>query len=459
MFDRLAWLKEYYSLLSKRAVIIWLILLFSISAFFLVGYSGHGLGSIDWLFLMAGGIEWLFITGIPFLFGASLLFSSQETKNNIAEKTSKGEVKFSHLFVVFILLIFFSMSIISVVGVSLIAFVPGNSVIFQYLLSVLGVTLLLSLLMSPIYLLLALAVDNTRISIIVGLVISFALIIAFGQPRFPVRYPEVAFFQPAHMFSALLFIFIGGYGEYNIDYYVGILFTPMDLVLPLVTWIGLFFVGYLGSRMMFCSNLPRWSLEWDDWIVRNEVLQSQESPARSAVLVKAQHSLDSRRKKAIAVAIIVIFLVPFVSTNYVQTRQQEWTQIVYESPSGGEILTIGEWTFNSFTGVEPPPSRYLCLGCVGRILNWEGGAGYLEYVFEHRAMDLTEFQNLNETEFEDLFGHSYTGNQGTTGSFSSGWGGPINAQEYVWVLKFTDVNGKTSGTINVWFQLIIRLQN
>ena len=253
--------------------------------------------------------------------------------------------------------------------------------------------------------------------------------------------------------------FIGGFGEYNIDYYVGILFTPTDLILPLATWIGLFFVGYLGSRMMFSSNLPRWSLEWDDWIVRNEALQSQESPARSAVLVKAQQSLDSRRRKAIAVAIIVIFLVPFVSTNYVQTREQEWTQIAYESPSGGETLTIGEWTFNSFTGLDPPPSRYFSLGCVGRILNWEGGAGYLEYVFEHRAMNLTEFQNLNETEFEDLFGHSYAGNQGTTGSFSSGWIGPINAQEYVWVLKFTDVNGRTSGTINVWFQLIIRLQN
>ena len=140
-----------------------------------------------------------------------------------------------------------------------------------------------------------------------------------------------------------------------------------------------------------------------------------------------------------------------------QTRQQEWTQIVYESPSGGETLTIGEWIFDSFTGIEPPPSKYMSLGCVGRILNWGSGSGYLEFAFEHRAMSLTEFQNLNETEFEELFGHSSCGNYGTTGSFGSGWGGPINAQEYVWVLRFTDVNGRTSGTIDVWFQLIIRL--
>lgn len=457
MFDKLAWIKESYSLLAKRAVITWLIILFSTCAFFLVSSGGYGPSSLEGLFNIAGGIEWLLITGVPFLFGASLLFSSQETKNNIAETTSKGEVKFFHLFVTFLILILFSTSIISIIGVSFVAFMPGNSMIFQYLLPVIGVTLLLSLLMTPIYLLLALAVDNNRISIIIGLVISLAAIIAFGQPRYPVNYPEVAFFQPAHIFSALLFILIGGYGAYDTSYYVGTLFTPLDLALPIMMWVGLFFIGYFGSRMVYGSNLPRWFLEWNDWIVRNEALQSQESPARSAALLKAEQSLDSRRKKAIAVAIIIIFLVPFVSTSYVQTRQQEWTQIVYESPSGGETLTIGEWIFDSFTGIEPPPSKYMSLGCVGRILNWGSGSGYLEFAFEHRAMSLTEFQNLNETEFEELFGHSSCGNYGTTGSFGSGWGGPINAQEYVWVLRFTDVNGRTSGTIDVWFQLIIRL--
>ena len=458
MSNTFAWFKEYYSLLSKRAMVTWLILLFGISTFFFVANSSRGPGDIDSLFAIAAGIGWLLITGIPFLFGASLLFTSQETKNNIVEKMSKGNVKFSHLFVIFIILILFNMAVVTVIGFSLASLISGNSMMFQYLLPVLGVTLLLSVLLSPIYLLLALAVDNIRISIIVGLVISFATIIAFGLPRFPVNYSEVAFFEPAHILSALLFLLIGGYGAYDISYYVGTLFTPINLVLPIVTWVGLFFIGYIGSKMTYSSNLPRWSLEWDDWIVRNEALQSQESPARSAALLKAQQSLVSRRKQAIAVAIIIIFLVPFVSTRYVQTRQQEWTQIVYESPSGGETLTIGEWTYNSFTGVEPPPSHYLSFGCVGRILNWEDGPGHIEFVLEFREMTLNEFQNLNETEFDDLFGHSSSGNFGTTGSFSSGWRGPVEAEEYVWVLKFTDVNGKTTGTVNVWFQLIIRMQ-
>ena len=119
MSNTFAWFKEYYSLLSKRAMVTWLILLFGISTFFFVANSSRGPGDIDSLFAIAAGIGWLLITGIPFLFGASLLFTSQETKNNIVEKMSKGNVKFSHLFVIFIILILFNMAVVTVIGFSL----------------------------------------------------------------------------------------------------------------------------------------------------------------------------------------------------------------------------------------------------------------------------------------------------------------------------------------------------
>ena len=78
------------------------------------------------------------------------------------------------------------------------------------------------------------------------------------------------------------------------------------------------------------------------------------------------------------------------------------------------------------------------------------------FTFEHRAMTMNEFLALNETEFDDYFSHSESGNLASTGSFGSGLGGPIHETEYVWVLRFNDINGRTSGTVDAWFQVILK---
>jgi hypothetical protein len=70
-------------------------------------------------------------------------------------------------------------------------------------------------------------------------------------------------------------------------------------------------------------------------------------------------------------------------------------------------------------------------------------------------MTWSEFQALNETEFSDLFDHSESGNHGVIGTFGGGLSGPIDDSEYVWVLRFNDVNGRTSGSVDIWFQVII----
>ncbi|TFG31692.1 hypothetical protein EU527_11905 [Candidatus Thorarchaeota archaeon] len=456
MSKRLSWLREYLSLLSKKALKRWMLIVLAISTFFFVMNTSHSPGPLDLLFAVSASIGWVIVIGLPFLLGASLLFSSELTQNNIAEKASKEKIRFLPLFIVYLILMSLSITIIALIGVMVVPLILGNPSIIQYLPQVLGLSIIISVLIAPIYLLLALSVDNVRLAVLFGLAASFAVIIAFGQPRYPVNYPEIAFLEPAHLLSALLFVSIGAYGQYAMDYYVGTMFGLIHLVLPFGVLVILFFVGYFGSKVMFLSNLPRWSLEWDDWILRNKTHQEIDSQTRSVKLLAAQQSLDLRRKKVMAVAIGIIIVIPFAFTSYVQVRQQEWTQVVYESPSGGETLTIGEWTYGSFIGVEPSPSIYLCVGCSGRILNWEGGSGYIEYTFQHRAMTLLDFQKLNETEFDDLFGHSWGSNHGTTGQFGGGCGGPIGNKDYVWVLKFIDVNGKTSGSINVWFQVMIR---
>jgi hypothetical protein len=456
MFTRLAAFREYFSLLSIRGVKKWFLIVVAAFGYFLLTSGSYAPSYIDALFTVAASIGWLIATGLPFLLGASLIICSEQTKNNIAERMSKGgKVRFLLLFVSYTLLIMISMAIISLAGLLFAFFTTGSLAILQLLPQLLILSLVVSFLISPAYLLLALSVDSTRLSIIIGLAFSFAIIIATGTPRYPVNHPEIAFLEPAHLLSALLFVTIGGFGQYAVEYNVGTLFQLIDLILPIVILIIISVLSFYGSNKVFSENLPRWSLEWNDWLLREQSTLKSDKTDQLGELRKARINLDARRKKVIALAIAAIIAVPFSFISYAQVRRQEWTQVVYESPSGGETLTIDEWDFGSFTGVEPSPSIFLSVGCSGRIVDWTGGSGLIEYVFEHRAMTLIEFQGLNETEFDDLFGHSLTTNYGTIGTFGGGWSGPIDNQEYVWVLKFTNVNGRTSGSVSVWFQVVI----
>ncbi|TFG31861.1 hypothetical protein EU527_11440 [Candidatus Thorarchaeota archaeon] len=456
MLDRLAWLKEYLLLFPKRVVAKWALLVFSAYMFFFIVNFRYGSGTLDSLFSVFASIGWLIATGLPFLLGSSLLVSGEAAHNGIAKKASSNEIRFLPFFVIYLLLMILAIATMAISGITS-SLINGNPTIVQYLPHFLGISAIISLLVSPIYLLLALSIDSSRISIVVGLVASVLLMLALGSPRYPVKYPEVALFHPAHLLSALLFVSIGAYGQYAMDYYVGMRFELVNLVLPVVLWVVIFFVSYLYSKRMFFSNLCRWSLEWDDWILSDGSQQNVDSSVRFTAILKANRSLESRRKKVIAIAIGLMIFLPIAATSYVQVRQEEWTQLVYESPSGGETLTIGEWSFGSFSGVEPPPSFYLMVGCSGRILDWDGGLGYIEYSFQYRGMTLIDFLNLNETEFEDLFEHSWGTNLGTSGAFGGGWQGPIGDEDYIWVLKLIDVNGRTSGLVNVWFKITIRM--
>jgi hypothetical protein len=42
------------------------------------------------------------------------------------------------------------------------------------------------------------------------------------------------------------------------------------------------------------------------------------------------------------------------------------------------------------------------------------------------------------------------------GVFESGWGGPIDAYQYVWALRFLEVCGVTEGSIEASFRVIVR---
>lgn len=458
MFIRAAWLREYVSLLSKREVKRWLILMaVAFGFYFFIGGSGTWYSPLDATFNVAGTIGWLVATGFPFVIGASLILCSNQTRNNIVERTRiHKEVKFSYLFVSFIVLILIVMAAVSFAGLVIAVNASGNVTVLGVLPQLIGITLFISLLLTPVYALIAIEFDSMSKSIVIGFFLSIALVATTGQPRYPTNYPEIAFFGPAHLLSALLFISIGAYGNYNADYYVGTNFQLIHVVAPILVWSFFSIVCYYGARKVFFDNLSRWGKEREGWLSSEQSTTILDESTLPANLPEIRRELYRRQRYAVVVSIAVILMISMGGFGYVQVSQGEWTQVVYESPSEGESVEIGDWLYGSFTGVEPSASIFLGITCEGRILDWTGGYGYVDFTFEHSSLTLSEFLGLNETEFSDMFGHSESGNTGVVGTFNGGLSGPILDSEYVWVLRFNDVNGRTSGNVDVWFQVILR---
>ena len=425
--------------------------------YFFMGGSGIGYSPLNATFNIAGTIGWLLASGFPFVIGASLILCSDQTRNNIVAHTRTNEkMKFSYLFFSFIVLTLVVMAAVSFAGLLVAVSVSGNIVIIGVLPQLVGITLFLSLLLAPIYALIAIQFDSMSKSIVIGFFLSIALVATTGQPRFPINYPEVSFFGPAHLLAALLFISIGAYGNYSAEYYVGTLFQPIHVVAPILVWSFVSIVCYYVSRKVFSNNLSRWIKEREGWLSSGQSKTELDDSTLPANLPTIRKELYKRQRKAVVVSVAIIILIFIGGFGYTQVKQGEWTQVVYESPSEGETVAIGDWLQGSFTGVESPSSIMLGVTCQGRILDWSGGSGYVYFTFEHRAMTLSEFQGLNETEFTRLFDSSESGNHDVIGTFSSGLGGPIRDSEYVWVLRFNDINERTSGSVDIWFQVILR---
>jgi hypothetical protein len=319
-----------------------------------------------------------------------------------------------------------------------------------------GITLLISLFLIPVYSLFAIEFDSMSKSIAIGFFFSIALVFTTGPPGFPTNQPEISLFGPAHLLSALLFIAIGAYGNYSVDYYVGTAFQPIHLVAPILVWSVYAIVSYLKARGVFYDNLSRWTEEREGWLASKQSKTTVDDSTLPANLQVIRKGLYRRQRYALVVSIAMILVIAIGGFGYIQVQRGELTQVVYESPSEGESVAIGDWLYGSFTGIDPTSSSItLYVTCQGRILDWSGGSGYVYFTFEHRDMTWSEFQELNETEFLDMFETGESGNHGVIGTFSGSLSGPIHNTEYVWVLRFNDVNGRTSGDVDIWFQVII----
>ncbi|MBN2228772.1 MAG: hypothetical protein JW779_04190 [Candidatus Thorarchaeota archaeon] len=145
----------------------------------------------------------------------------------------------------------------------------------------------------------------------------------------------------------------------------------------------------------------------------------------------------------------------FSSYSYSQIQQAESPFVVYESPYGGETVNIGEWIYGSFVGQERPELDPLYTKCSGQVLNWLFSSGNITFNFNSKQLTMVEFLELNDTEIYDSFHTGQNIHTTMDGTFQDAGVDVTQESEYIWVLRFVDINGKTSGTIDVWFQIYL----
>lgn len=464
-------MKRYYEgireglfLFSISSIKKWIAVVIVTCAFFTL-LMGSWIDPLRQLFGVAHYIGYMFVTGIPFVVGASLLFSSSKTQNNIADSLRKGtKVSFASLFVPYVIMLLLMMIFIVTSGfVIIFSSLPFGWIPWSFFF-LLIITLAVSLLVCPIAVFLALAVDDLRISTFFGIMLFLAIAWATGFPGYPVDYPTLAFLGPTHIISASLFIVIETMtgSTFCVSCYVGFDFMPGLLVLPIVILGTIGALTLVLAKQMFNSNLPRWVSErelWlspkgDDkrWLKREERTSDEFQNKLKLKLAASYESLKRRRRIVASVFLITIILIPISGMGYVSMLNSEWTTVVYQT--SGLNVEIGDWLYGEFTGLDAPDNIELLVGCRGTVAG--GGSGSVRFNFKHRAMSLNEFLQLNDTELEDTFGRGWSENFGGTGEFHSSWSGPIRNQQYVWVLRFLEVYGLTEGSIEISFSIIIR---
>ncbi|MGY5875500.1 MAG: hypothetical protein RTU30_07125, partial [Candidatus Thorarchaeota archaeon] len=179
---------EHGSLFSRHAIKKWIAISTAACAFFML-WLGVSISPLTVVFSIAQSIGWLFATGIPFAAGASLLFSSKQTHRNIVEHIeSDRKNQFSQLFLSFSVMVMSMMVAAALAAFTITSLVSHQSIIFA-ILPFIATTLLISLLFCPVFVLVALIVDDTKVSMAIGVVLAIVITMTTGLPGNPINYP------------------------------------------------------------------------------------------------------------------------------------------------------------------------------------------------------------------------------------------------------------------------------
>ena len=114
--------------------------------------------------------------------------------------------------------------------------------------------------------------------------------------------------------------------------------------------------------------------------------------------------------KACLVIILIILVMPIVSSligGILYNIEASARRVVlYQSPASGENVQIGEWKFGEVE-IGPPPDNMMNMYAIQvAVLDWGDCKDMLNRKYGIQWMDINEFQSLNSTQIDALFGNA-----------------------------------------------------
>jgi hypothetical protein len=459
-----AYLTQGFQGITAKILAGWLVISLATT---IILSGGHGGGSIGLAMGTIDAVSWYIALGFPIMAGACWFFASKKAHRSLVEQRV---VMFNQRFVAFMI----TASITLIVGV-LGAYVIRISETPQYaaftvyyLPGILISTLVATLIICPIAILIAQVFDAPRHAFVFGSTLFFLVGLATGLASRPASYPELALLGPAQFYRAIAVMFSGieFASPSAMQFYFGIYFDVSALLIPSIA-LGLIIVAslFVGSRL-FIVNQERWTLEvtggiWMTEKLEEDAIRVERELQLQKRLEEMRSSLRARWKAAATILVLCMILIPLLSVGYSEVRRQEWFEVIYESPVGGEELEIGEWLFGSFIAPEHDESVHLGISCGVTILDWGNCPSQMRYTWSRRHMTLDAFLQLNETEIEDMFSGGYQHVEAPKTDYGYGGTlGPIAEGENVWALRFVDAEGEiVPGQMRISAQVVLRSTN
>jgi hypothetical protein len=330
---------------------------------------------------------------VLFFLGAALLFSSSSSE-------SRMQWEGRWLVQRFVVLLSLTTLYLAVLTLSVyLTFLqfgePGAVVEIAYIVAAIITAPVMSFIFCSLAAALAVAVDDWRISFLIGCSLSFMVNLSIGPPFMEAQYPEISLFSPSHLYRAVvvsvsrLFTIV----PVSIRIQMG-LYSGVTLLAPAV-----FYAAASAASLWIVRTLGRGNLK------RRRITDKLEGADMMTVTVKEQsekarltRQLKRRRQAVLGCALILVLVVPVGGVTYRLNSRYDRRMVVYESPSSGLDLSNGTVVSGTFRAEAPPPEIARFIGFQLEVLDWSQCPGQIQFERTFGMGSINDFLAMNETQ-------------------------------------------------------------
>ena len=363
----------------------------------------------------------MFILGVPISLGAALLLRSEQSRTQI--RSSSESLVSPRILIISRFVVLFLLGMVVMVSWILYSFSfaigeyhfvdPGRIII--YLPAAILAGIIVTLLTSGIGILLASFMDEWKLTVLAGLAFFFIVASVSGMGIHLSIYDYMSIFSPYHLFRFLSIIMSGYVSDPNFGVVpndpdtmliiMGMYIRPFDMVIPVGFWILFTIVQVLVSERVHGRNIQRWQLEKKlDSIASDKDVKGMGEAATHDAYKALKHSYSMLRGQRLVVVtslVLILFVFPVVKVSLESQAQSDNTHILYQSPSNGESLSLGQWRYGVVEVPLPSSGLTNAWSVHADILDWDGCPEELEAVELFNKISVESFEAMNDTQREN----------------------------------------------------------